>query len=325
MRFVTRIGVVGLGPWGLNHFRTCQELGVLAGACDLDSARLAAASHLAPTVPLFLDFDALLATVDAIVIAAPAPLHARLASQCIAAKKPVLIEKPLALNVEDAEHIADEAERLQIIAGVGHVLLYHRAVQAMRAQIASGAIGRVKHVRARRLNLGRIRSAEDVWWSFSPHDIAVTLALFGGAPRTVVGALHATRGGPADFAYADLDFGDGRSGHIEASWLDPQRAARIDVFGSDGLLCFEDSSDGAELTLHPCGVVDGELATWRRPAETISFVPEPPLRVELEAFLDAIESGSPLVADTRHGVEVVRVLAQLQRSALSTGREAMAV
>jgi predicted dehydrogenase len=217
------------------------------------------------------------------------------------------------MNVADAESVAAAADRAGVRVVVGHVLLYHPAVRALFEKIEGGAIGAVTHVRARRLNLGRVRSFENVWWSFAPHDIALILALMGDRPETVSGSLHAVRGVPvADFAYADLTFGEGRSAHVSVSWLDPNRQSRLDVFGTQGVLTFEDGRAGARLALRPCGV-SASLDTWSGDEQAVPFEPAAPLRVEIEAFLQAVADGVPTPTDARLGVEVVRVLEMLER------------
>ncbi len=126
------------------------------------------------------------------------------------------------------------------------------------------------------------------------------------------------RPGLGDFAYADFAFADGRSAHIEASWLDPDRGSRIDVFGSEGTLTFVDTREGGKLTLTQCGDrlnVRGEPELWR--GETIICHPEElngatePLRLELEAFIKLMRGGGHAPTDGREGLEVVRALAMV--------------
>jgi UDP-2-acetamido-3-amino-2,3-dideoxy-glucuronate N-acetyltransferase len=310
-----RVGVAGAGPWGGNVIRACAELGVLAAVCDPDAGRLARAGDGRTAVFLTRDFDALLRAVDAVAIAAPAASHAELALRAIGAGKHVLVEKPLAMDVADAQRVADAAEHAGVRAVVGHVLLYHPAVRMLLDAVATGAIGRIVHVRARRLNLGRVRAHENVWWSFAPHDVALILALMRSSPTRVAGVAHAVRGVPvADFAYADLTFADERSAHISVSWLDPRRESRLDVFGTSGVLTFEDSRAGARLVRRPCGV-SASLETWAGDEESIAFDAGAPLELEIEAFVRAARDGTATPTDARLGVEVVRVLEMVERSA----------
>ncbi|MFN2449887.1 MAG: Gfo/Idh/MocA family protein [Candidatus Baltobacteraceae bacterium] len=320
MRRMPRIGVVGAGYWGANLVRNCHQMGVLASVCDADLRALTEVRSKYSGVGLFCDLDQMLEhnKLDAVVIAAPAPAHAAIALRCIEAGKHVFVEKPLALNVPDAERVVEAAETAGLTVFVGHVLLYHPAVRAMLSAIEQGKIGRVRHLRSRRLSWGRLRAQENVWWSFAPHDCALMIAIMKDSPVNAAGSLSAyVRPGLGDFAYADYAFGDGRSAHIEVSWLDPDKSSRIDVFGSEGTLTFCDSREGGTLRLTQCGDrlnVRGEPELWR--GETLTLegegsnadAPAEPLRLELDAFIKAMRGGGHIPTGGREGLEVVRAL-----------------
>lgn len=308
-----KVGVIGAGYWGANLVRVCAELGILESVCDANEAAIAKVAEQYPEVGLEFDLPSLLERdIDAVVIAAPAPLHAELALEAIAAGKHVFVEKPLAMSADDAATVVRAARAGGRTLFVGHLLLYHPAVRRMLALIAEGAIGEVRHVRSRRLSWGRLRTQENVWWSFAPHDIALTLEIFGGAPESVKGSMSAfVRPQIADFAYADLIFTGGRSAHIEVSWLDPDKTARLDVFGSTGVLRLMDSRAGAQLTLTPCGDTHGErghIELWREDSREIPFGASEPLAAEMQAFIDAVTAGTRPMTDGEEGLRVVQVL-----------------
>ncbi len=311
-----KVGVIGAGYWGANLVRVCAELGILESVCDANEAAIAKVAEQYPEVGLEFDLASLLERdIDAVVIAAPAPLHAELALEAIAAGKHVFVEKPLAMSADDGATVVRAARAGGRTLFVGHLLLYHPAVRRMLTLIAEGAIGEVRHVRSRRLSWGRLRAQENVWWSFAPHDIALTLEIFGGAPESVKGATSAfVRPQIADFAYADLIFTGGRSAHIEVSWLDPDKTARLDVFGSTGVLRLTDSRAGAQLTLTPCGERHGDrdhIELWREDARDIPFGTSEPLAAEMQAFVDAVTDGTRPLTDGEEGLRVVQVLTML--------------
>jgi len=308
-----RLGVVGAGYWGANLVRNCAQMGVLDIVSDLNADVLTAVSAAYPGVRATTDVAELLASpVHGVVIAAPAPLHAALAKRAAAAGKHVFVEKPFALTVADAESIVEEAERNGVLTAAGHVLLYHPAVERLLEECRAGAIGKVAHVRSRRLSLGKLREQESVWWSLAPHDVALTLEILGGSPVEISGQQHRFSTHPlADVAYADMRFPGGASAHIEVSWRDPDKSSRLDVFGSEGVLTFVDARGGASLTLTRCGAKsEGAGRTiWRGEPRTVEFPPGEPLRRELEAFVESIRTGVPALTDGRKAIEVVRVLA----------------
>lgn len=322
MRRAPRIGVIGAGYWGANLIRNCHQLGVLAAVCDTDLRSLDEVRSKYSGTALFCDAQAMLehAKLDAVVIAAPAPAHAKLALMAIAAGKHVFVEKPLALSVKDAQLVVDAADQAGLTLFVGHVLLYHPAVRALSDCVNQGRIGRVRHLRSRRLSWGRLRAHENVWWSFAPHDCALMIEIMKETPVNATGWLSAyVRPGLGDFAYADFAFADGRSAHIEVSWLDPDKSSRIDVFGSEGTLTFVDAREGPTLTLTACGErldVRGEPELWRGETVKIDLPGGEPLRLELEAFCRAIRGAREHIpTDGREGLEVVRALEMVDQHA----------
>ena len=308
-----QVGVIGAGYWGRNLARNCAQLGVLGAVCDVDEAALHAMRSAYPGVLVTANVsDLLRSALDAVVIASPAALHAELALRAIAAGKHAFIEKPLALSVEDGRRVADAARRHGVQAFVGHLLLYHPAVKRLRALLSEGAIGTVQHFRSRRLSLGKVRQQEDVWWSFAPHDVALSLAVFGCEPIAASAARCSfSASGLADTVYADLEFPAARSAHIEVSWLEPVKTQQISIFGTEGVLTFDDAKSGATLRLTRCGIkrTAPEVAqTWQEATETVPFDGAEPLRLELEAFLQAVVSGRTAETDAEEGVAVLRAL-----------------
>lgn len=313
---MTKIGVVGAGRWGRNVVRTCEKLGVLDSVCEANEAALSAVAMDYPHVNLEFDIGSLLERdIDAVAIAAPPVVHAELALRAIAAGKHVFVEKPLAMTVDDAAAVVHAARAQQVTLFVGHVLLYHPAVQRMLGLVREGAIGEVRHVRSRRLSWGTLRSNENVWWSFAPHDVALMLEVFGEAPLAVTGASSAfVQAQIADFAYADLTFTRRRSAHIETSWLDPDKSSRLDVFGETGVLRLIDSREGASLTLTPCGTRYDDFdrpQLWRDEPRAVAFTPAEPLAAEIRAFIDAVENSTHPITDGENGLAVVKVLSML--------------
>ena len=311
-----KLGIVGSGYWGQNLVRVSHELGVLESVCDANEAALTGIAEQYPDVGLELEISSLLERdIDAIVVAAPANLHAELALEAIAAGKHVFVEKPLAMSADDAATVVRAARAGGRVCFVGHLLLYHPAVRRMIGLIREGAIGDIRHVRSRRLSWGKLRAHENVWWSFAPHDVALVLELFEAFPEGVRGSLAGfVRPRIADFAYADLQFTGGRTAHIEVSWLDPDKKSRVDVFGSKGTLRLLDSREGAQLILTPCGDRPDDLGRpelWREDPRTIDFTPAEPLAAEIGAFVDAVDNGSRPITDGEEGLRVVQVLSML--------------
>jgi UDP-2-acetamido-3-amino-2,3-dideoxy-glucuronate N-acetyltransferase len=316
-----RIGVAGAGKWGMNVVRCLAKMGVLAAVCDADLHPLEEVRAKYPGVKVFCDFDSMLTMkkLDAVAIAAPAQFHADLALRAIAAGLDVFVEKPLALGVADAQRVVDAARDAGAKLVVGHVLLYHPAVRTMLKAIGDGKIGDVRHLRSRRLSWGRLRSYEDVWWSFAPHDVAVMLEVFGEEPSAIsCDASAFIRPHIADVTYADFRFSMGRSAHIEVAWIDPDKGWRLDVFGSTGVLTFSENASGSHLMHTPCGDrlnARGEAELYREAAHEIEVPPGEPLAIELEAFCRTVRGGKLPPTHGDEALAVVRTVAMIHEYA----------
>jgi Oxidoreductase family, NAD-binding Rossmann fold len=158
-----RVAAIGCGYWGKNLVRNFAELGSLAAICDPDrnTARQLAERYHTRVAEL----DEVLGDDDiaGVAIAAPAALHAELASRALEAGKHVFVEKPLALTAAEAERLCALAERRDRRLMVGHLMQYHPAFIKLREMVGDGALGRLEYISSTRLNLGKVRREEDIW------------------------------------------------------------------------------------------------------------------------------------------------------------------
>lgn len=320
-RLKPRIGVAGAGPWGRNIVRNCAEAGVLAAICDESSSTLEALSKEYRGVRTESDYERFLELpLDAVVVAAPARRHCDMALAAVERGKHVFVEKPFALHPEDAVAIVAGAEARGVRVFVGHLLLYHPAIDELLRRVADGAIGELRHIRSRRLGFGRLRSFENVWWSFAPHDIAVMLALAGSLPAQCRSqAIDVTGADIADFCYADYAFVGGLTAHVEVGWLDPVRSHRLDAIGSRGILTFTDSREGPSLTLNSREIVTGDGGERDLRVAGVTQIPfgkAEPLRAEIDAFVRSIETGLPARTDGRSAIGVTMTLAMAEACSL---------
>jgi len=315
------VAVLGCGPFGTNHLRVWRELGCLRAAVDPDPAARRSVTTRWPDVEVTDDLPGTLARPDiaAVVIATPAATHASLAMQAMTAGKDVLIEKPMALDVRDGELLAHTAQRLGRVLAIGHLLQHHPAVAALLDLVDTGELGNIRYVHSNRLSLGRIRTAENVLWSFAPHDVELLTRILGDVPEHVAchGGGHTTPG-VAGTAVVSMSYRGDRQAHIFASWLQPLKEQRLVVVGDRQMAVFDDTAGWErKLTLHPYDVdhQPGRLPNVvRGDAVPVAVAPGEPLDIECREFLDCVRNrGRPRV-DGSVGVDVLRVLAAAQRS-----------
>jgi len=150
-----KVAVIGCGNWGKNLVRNFAHQGALAAVCDADPKKLEHVRREHKNVKTFSTFEEVLEQpeVQAIVIATPSDTHFHLAKQSLKANKHVYVEKPLARDVKHAEELDALATERNLVLMVGHLLLYHPAVNCLKELIALGELGDLRFVRSDRMNL----------------------------------------------------------------------------------------------------------------------------------------------------------------------------
>lgn len=323
---IPRIAVLGAGHWGKNLVRNFGELGALAAVVDPDSAT--AQGLVDAHGGAVRDLDAVLSDpmIDAVAIAAPAPLHHSLARRALDAGKHVYVEKPVALTLVDAEDLVAAAAQSGLTLMVGHLLQYHPVFLALKAMVETGELGRVRYLYSNRLSLGKIRREEDVLWSFAPHDISMILALAGEEPDRVsaTGAcLLDDR--IADSVTVQLGFPSGCRGHIFASWASPFKEQKLVVIGDDAMAVFDDTQplweEKLALFRKPIIWRDGAPTVVKGDPEWIDVPKGEPLKAECAHFLDCVATGAAPRTDGAEGLRVLKVLTRAS-AAIEAGRQA---
>lgn len=313
-----KVAVVGVGYWGKNLVRNFHELGALGALCDAQDSVAASYQRQYGDVKFYRDFNDVLAdpSITAIALATPAVAHYEMARAGLRAGKDVLVEKPLAINVKHGEELVSLADAQNRILMVGHILRYHPAILKLQQLIREGALGKINYLYSNRLNIGKIRTEENILWSFAPHDISVMLSLLNEMPIRVScqGGAYLNRD-VSDVTLSHFDFASGVQAHIFVSWLHPVKEQRLVVVGSEKMAVFDDTAEH-KLTLYPHRV------EWRNRmptavkanAEFIELDDREPLRAECQHFLDCIESRMRPVSDGAEGLRVLRILDACQRA-----------
>ncbi len=306
-----RVAVLGCGYWGANHIRTLKSLGALHAVSDAnpDRAEGFAAEHgclaIAPS-DLFARDD-----VDAVVMALPPQFHARLAIEAVEAGKDVLVEKPIALTVADAEAAVAAARKAGRIFMTGHVLRFHPAFETLKALIDSGDLGSIRYIHSHRLGLGKFHTENDALWDLAPHDLSMILAITGTAPVEVRGEGAALLDHLSDFAHLHMVFPGGLRSHLFASRLNPYRERRLTVVGTEAMAVFDDVEPWERKLAVYRHAIWHDSGNWAFTANEPAYVPVAdgmPLTRELLHFLDCIRTRETPRTAGEEGVAVLRIL-----------------
>ncbi len=318
------VGQIGVGSWGKNILRNLFELGVIKTACDSDYRIITPLKTIYPNVKFTTDFEDILndREIAAVAIATPASTHYDMVKRALHAGKDVFVEKPLALSVAQAEELLKLAQSLDKVLMVGHILQYHPAVLKLKELISSGALGKIQYIYSNRLNIGKLRTEENILWSFAPHDISVILMLLGEEPCEVV-----ARGGAYvnqdifDTTLTLLEFKNGVKGHIFVSWLHPYKEQKLIVVGSKAMAVFDDVSK-EKLLLYPHSIEwqEGKIPIAHKAEyQVIPVKTKEPLKEELIHFLECIEERKRPRTDGEEGLKVLKVLEKAEVSLRQPG------
>jgi predicted dehydrogenase len=333
------IAVIGAGQWGPNLIRNFHdhERSQVRWVVDPDAARAALVRSRFPDVQTVADAAPALADprVDAVVVATPATTHHALARAALERGKHVLVEKPIATDVRQAEDLCALAARSGRVLMVGHVFVFNPGIRRVKQYLDDGQVGRVYYVSLVRTNLGPIRVDVNAAWDLASHDVAIVNYWLGAGPLSV-SAVGATWINPGieDAVFATFRYRDNVLANMHASWLSPRKSRDITVVGEHRMLTFDDM-DLAE----PVRLYDKQVTEQRSvPAYVDSFasfrasvregditIPKvalgEPLKAECDHFLDCVTTGTPPLTGGTEGLAVVRALEALQRSARAGGRE----
>jgi predicted dehydrogenase len=295
-----KVGVVGAGAWGKNHVRTVAGLAdaELSAVCDTAEATRQRIARQYPSALVTGDLGELLARVDAVVVASPAATHAAVALRCIEAGKACLVEKPFALNVRDAEAVAQAAQQRGTPVLAGHLLVYHPVVETLQKMVRDGDLGQIYYLYGLRVNLGQVRADENALWSFGPHDVSVALFLLDETPTRV--AAHGKgylQPRVEDVVFLTMEFASGALAHVQLSWLDPHKERKLTIVGSKQMAVFDDMEPREKLRIYDKGV--------DRPPEYASYGESLSIR-EGDIFIPKLSNAEPLAAELGHFVRVAR-------------------
>jgi predicted dehydrogenase len=328
------IAILGCGYWGINYVRIFEELPEtrVVVVCDTRAERLQEVGRRFPGVALVTNVaEALkLPGVEAAVICTPAATHYQVASQCLAAGKHILVEKPITTETIDAERLTVLAESKKLTLMVGHTFLFNAGVKRVKAYIEQAEVGRIYYLEARRTNLGPIRRDVNAIWDLAPHDISIFNYLLDSTPEWVsaVGTkvLHNCC---EDVGFLSLGYPDGIIGHIHVSWANPNKVREVEVIASNKRIVFDDLNTLERVRVFEKGVSAslpeadsyGEYHLQMRDGDIISPRVEvrEPLKDQCKHFVECVTQSLRPFTDGWAGLEIVRVLVAADNSLKQNG------
>ena len=298
-----KVCVVGYGYWGANHARVLDELGCLSGIYDT-----AITNEHDIKYNVFKNIEEVIKSSDAAIISTPVKTHYSIAKELIPHLN-LLVEKPLALSKNECAELVNLSKEYNKVLMVGHQLHFHPAVLKMQEMVDNKELGSIKWVYSNRLNMGKIRSEENVLWSFAPHDISLMLSIVNSNINKLnVQGAYLVNKEIEDASLTSLEFENGVKGHIFVSWFHPFKEQRFVIVGEEGTLVFSDTKEDNKLLKYKTEIDPDSLGIVDHETIKIKYDDSEPLKNQAIYFLEAIESSKCKINNGEHGLKVVEIL-----------------
>jgi predicted dehydrogenase len=308
--------LVGAGRWGAQHARVLTALGAAVWVADAAPARRMWALSLGiPASRVVADFRRALSAVEAVDVVTPADSHAGIVEASLAAGRHCFVEKPLALTAGEGSQLAAGAAAAGRVLQVGHILRFHPVTAALRIALRAGAIGGVRFATAKFSGFKRPRTDVGITQTDAIHHFDLFAHLLGTPATQVTSVRDDFLGrGLDDFSVTVVRYG-GVPVLVQADYFVPGRVRECVVVGERGSLVADYAAGAVTLFLgeHHRGA-DGWLAV-ETGKEALPTGTDEPLRLELEAFLDACAGRRPCAVTAADGVAALLVVEAAARSA----------
>ena len=331
-----RIGIIGYGYWGPNLVRNFYSTKncLVKSVTDLRTERLDQLAKVFPAIERSKDAEGIIhdPDIDAVVIATPVFAHFALAQQALLNGKHVLIEKPIASSVKEAETLINLAQQKKLLLMVDHTYLYTGAVQKIKQLIDSNDLGAVKYLDSTRINLGLFQPDINVLWDLAPHDISILNYLVKEQPYSInaTGITH-TKNDIENIAYLTVSYNSGFIAHFNCSWSSPVKIRMMLIGGDQKMILYNDLEPTEKIKIYDTGynyktdeekkkvLVDYRTGDIHVPklntAEALSGM--------AGDFISCITEGRKPVSSTEIGLQVIKILEASNKSIKNNGCEVL--
>lgn len=307
-----RIAVIGCGMWGRNIVRNFYSLNVLDTVCDIDDENLKKVREQYLGVKTTKDFNEVINNkeITAVAVVTPSHTHFKLVKAMLEAGKNVYVEKPISTVAQEARDLSELAHKKGLVLMVGHLLLYHPAVNRLKMLIEDGVLGDIVYAQSDRLNVNFHKNDRSVMWDLAPHDVSMISYVTGKTPLRVISAIGCSsdRTDIMDITHIGIQFEDGVIGHISDSWITPKKHVTLLVRGTKATAILDDTVPENKLVVY-----DNFEQNTTQHITTPDVLEIEPLKLECQHFISCCETGKKARSDGDNGFMVTQILEEAEK------------
>lgn len=314
-----KIAVIGCGVWGRNIVRNFYNLGVLEIVCDIDEENLKKVTGQYPGVKVTRDFHEIINNpeITAVAVVTPSHTHYKMVHAMLDAGKNVYVEKPISTVAQEAKDLTQVAHEKGLVLMVGHLLLYHPAVNRLKMLIEEGALGDIIYAQSDRLNVNFFKNDRSVMWDLAPHDVSMMSYVTGKDPVRVISAVGCSseQNDIMDITHLTIEFEGGMVGQISDSWITPRKHVQLLVRGTKATAILDDTVPENKLVIYDNFKKDNSQNI------NLDYLEIEPLKLECQHFISCCESGKKARSDGDNGFMVTTILEQAEKVMLGDRRK----
>lgn len=306
-----KIAVLGCGLWGRNIVRNFYNLNALGMVCDLDDENIAKVKEQYPGIKTTKDFHDILNSkeITGVVVVTPSHTHFKFVKAMLEAGKHVYVEKPISTVAQEARDLTDLADSKGLVLMVGHLLLYHPAVNRLKMLVEEGALGDIVYAQSDRLNINYFKNDRSVMWDLAPHDVSMISYVLGKNPQHVISAIGCSSDGNdiMDITHIGIKMEGGAVAHITDSWITPKKHVQLLVRGTKKTAILDDTVPEHKLTIYD------NFKAGNSENIQLDYLEIEPLKLECQHFISCCETGKKARSDGENGFIVVSILEEAEK------------
>ncbi|MEE3348872.1 MAG: Gfo/Idh/MocA family oxidoreductase [Candidatus Gastranaerophilaceae bacterium] len=314
-----KIAVIGCGVWGRNIVRNFYNLGVLDTVCDIDGENRKKVLEQYPGVNVTADFNDIISNpeITGVAVVTPSHTHYKMVHAMLDAGKNVYVEKPISTVAQEAKDLTEVANSKGLVLMVGHLLLYHPAVNRLKMLIEEGELGDIVYAQSDRLNVNFFKNDRSVMWDLAPHDVSMMSYVTGKDPIRVISAVGCSsdRNDIMDITHLSIEFEGGMIGQISDSWITPRKHVQLLVRGTKATAILDDTKPEDKLVIFDNFNKD---ITQNIKSDYLEIEP---LKLECQHFINCCETGKKARSDGDNGFMVTAILEQAEKVMLGERRK----